>query len=136
MAQTIDIDTKISEFINSDHTLRNIKHTEKYSYQTIEDLRHNINSLFLACLIDKVSSVAHFTIRKFSLDGRLRFIVTENNHEPSKEINQHSVTYAYLISDYLNKYLNNQIPLDPEQVSCSYDQLANTWTLTTDIPAL
>ena len=133
---TKTLDEQIQIFITNNQTLHKIKNEENYPYKQIQELRYNLNSLFIACLINKVSAVAHFTIRKFSLDGRLRFVVTENNHEMSKETNQHSVTYAYLIADYLNKYLDNQYELDPKNISCSYDKFAETWTLTTDIPAL
>ena len=105
---TKTINEQIQIFINNNQTLRKIKNENEYSHKQIKELRHNLNSLFIACLINKVSSIAHFTIRKFSLDGRLRFVVTENNHESSKKSNQHSVTYAYLIVDYINKYLDNQ----------------------------
>ena len=133
---TKTLDEQIQTFINNNLTLHKIKNEENCSHKQIQELRYNLNSLFIACLINKVSAIAHFTIRKFSLDGRLRFVVTENNHEMSKETNQHSVTYAYLIADYLNKYLDNQYELDPKNISCAYDKFAETWTLTTDIPAL
>lgn len=136
MSKTIDIDTQITKFIYNDYTLQKIKHSDQYSYKQIEQLRHNFTSLMIACMINKVENIAHFTVRKLSLDGKLRFIITENTYEKSRDMNQHSVTYAYLIADYLNKYLNNQQVLDPSQISCSYDHFSGTWTLTTDIPAL
>ena len=79
---TKTLDEQIQIFINNNLTLRKIKNEENYPYKQIQELRYNLNSLFI------------------------------------------------------NKYLDNQYELDPKNISCSYDKFAETWTLTTDIPAL
>ena len=131
--KTTSLDDQIARFIYNNKTCKHVVNTDQIHHKSIHRQRENLNALFIAVLMNCVTHDPHFLIKQTSINYRLVFIVTENNQDRPDD---QSITQAYLIKDYLTKYIINLKELDLTQASCSYDEFSNTFTLTTNIPSL
>lgn len=131
--RTASLDQQIAQFIYNQNTCKNVVDDDQIHLKSIHRQRENLNALFIAVLINCVTHDPHFLIKQTSVNYRLVFIVTENTQDRPDD---QSITQAYLIKDYLTKYIINLKELDLTQTSCSYDDFSNTFTLTTNIPSL
>ena len=131
--KTISLDDQIARFIYNNKTCKHVANTDQIRYKSIHRQRENLNALFIAVLMNCVTHDPHFLIKQTSINYRLVFIVTENTQDRPDD---QSITQAYLIKDYLTKYIINLKELDLTQTSCSYDDFSNTFTLTTNIPSV
>jgi len=131
--KTTSLNNQIARFIYNNKTCKHVVNPDQIRHKSIHRQRENLNALFIAVLMNCVTHDPHFLIKQTSLNNRLMFIITENTQDHS---DYQSITQAYLIKDYLTKYIINLKELDLTQTSCSYDEFSNTFTLTTNIPSL
>ena len=128
---------KLNNFITNPKSFNSIFQAKALSYKQQRELHSCLTSLFTACLINKATSKPIYIVKPVPFGGRLCYLVKSNpqSNSQNQPTTAKSLTNAYLLLSFLTPYFTNQQPLNPHEISCTFDPCAESWLLTTNIPA-